>query len=146
MDFALRPETPDDSAFLFDLFRLTHGTHLAMFPEPMIRMQFDAQRTHYRGTFPQAHFEIITLGEVRIGRLVTDRGPARIRLVDVALLPEYQGRGMGSAVIRNLQQANLDITLSVQVGSPARRLYERFGFAIIEDRGIYLEMEWRAAR
>lgn len=146
MDFELRAETPNDTAFLFELYAQTHGAHLATFPEPLVRMQFEAQRAHYRASFPGADHQIITLDGQSAGKLCADRTPERTWLIDIALLPAIQGRGLGTAVITSLLNASHHVTLSVQHGNPARRLYERLGFEVSQDQGLYLKMEWRAAR
>lgn len=47
------------------------------------------------------------------------------------LAPEYQGKGLGSAVLRHVMTTKRDhrpFRLNVLQGSPARRLYERNGF------------------
>ena len=61
------------------------------------------------------------------GRALSD-GVWRAALYDVAVLPEYQGKGIGSRIIRHLiQQADVDvITLYAAPGKEA--FYERFGF------------------
>jgi GNAT superfamily N-acetyltransferase len=50
----------------------------------------------------------------------------------MALLPEYRGRGIGSALLRRaLEMAAIShraVSLSVFAENPARRLYERFRF------------------
>ena len=67
--------------------------------------------------------------------------------MDIALLPEYRGRGIGSRLIRRvLGQAAVDgraVRLHVETDSPAGVLYERMGFRTVEDKGLYLFMEWR---
>jgi GNAT superfamily N-acetyltransferase len=50
------------------------------------------------------------------------------------LAPGFQGRGIGSAVLRELlercDRGGWRVRLQVLQGSPARRLYERYGFAV----------------
>lgn len=49
----------------------------------------------------------------------------------IAVLPEYQGQGVGSALISALLEAVGDrsaIVLSARLDNPAIRLYQRFGF------------------
>ncbi len=144
--FHLRPETPDDTAFLFEIFSQTHGTQSSALPEPFRRMQFEAQRAHYRTAYPNASFLIITRDAHPAGRLCVDRSHDTTHLIDIALLPACQGQGLGTAVIESLLLSSRVVTLTVQHGNPARRLYERFGFAVTRDDGLHLTMEWRATR
>lgn len=146
MDFQLRPETPEDTPLLFEIFSHTHGAHLAALPDPLLRIQFEAQRAHYRTTYPTADLLIITKGSQPAGRLCVDRARDTIHLIDIALLPACQGQGLGTAVLESLLVPDHTVTLNVQDANPARRLYERLGFVILEDLGLYLRMEWYAAR
>jgi ribosomal protein S18 acetylase RimI-like enzyme len=70
-------------------------------------------------------FEQNTL--IGAGRALSD-GVWRAAIYDVAVLPEYQGKGIGSIIIQHLlEAANVDvIMLYVPPGKEA--FYERFGF------------------
>ena len=61
------------------------------------------------------------------GRALSD-GVYRAAIYDVAVLPEYQGKGIGSRIIQQLvQAANVDVVMLYSV--PGReQYYERFGF------------------
>ena len=68
---------------------------------------------------------------------------AEIRRVDIALLPPSRHAGIGSALRRDLlAAAHQAVRIHVEKFNPALRLYERLGFAPIEDKGVYLFMEW----
>jgi len=76
------------------------------------------------------------------GRLYVHRGPSEIRVVDIALLPEYRGAGVGTSLLQDLlaegDAAGKSVTIHVERMNPALRLYERLGFAVAEDKGVYL--------
>jgi ribosomal protein S18 acetylase RimI-like enzyme len=76
-----------------------------------------------------------------IGRIYLRSGRTEVRLMDIALFPPYRGQGIGRCLIETLQaqgQARgLDITLHVEPNNPAQRLYQRLGFTLIEQRGVY---------
>jgi ribosomal protein S18 acetylase RimI-like enzyme len=84
------------------------------------------------------------------GRLYLFRGDREIRIVDIALLPEHRGNGAGSSLLRDvLAEADAGgkrVTIHVERANPALRLYERLGFSIAEDRGVYLFLERPPAR
>ena len=69
-----------------------------------------------------------------------------LRIMDVALLPEHRNRGVGTALLRNLQAegaaAGKHVSIHVERFNPALRLYERLGFRPVADRGVYLLLEW----
>lgn len=52
--------------------------------------------------------------------------------LSMAVLPEFRGQGVGTALLNKLLSAArkrfLGVSLSVSAGNPARRLYERAGF------------------
>lgn len=111
-----------------------------------LAMQFDAQHRHYVEHYPGADFLIIEQLGRPIGRLYVDRGPYEIRLMDIALLPEHRGRGLGTRLIAMLldeaRAAGHVVRIHVEQFNPALRLYERLGFKRLEERGVYWLMEW----
>ena len=111
-------------------------------------MQFAAQAQYYREHYPDTSFDVILLGAEAVGRLYVSRWRDELRIVDIALLPEFCNRGIGTTLLRGLQSeaaaAGKPLRIHVERFNPALRLYERLGFRQIEDKGVYLFMEWRA--
>jgi len=67
-------------------------------------------------------------------------------ILQVAVRPECQGRGLGGQLVRELARAFCEagctrVVLGVTSSSPARRLYERLGFSTI--RGVTAHVWWR---
>jgi ribosomal protein S18 acetylase RimI-like enzyme len=64
------------------------------------------------------------------------------------LLPEYRGKGLGAALLRDLMDeaaaAGKAVSIHVEKFNPAMRLYRRLGFATAEDKGVYDLMRWTA--
>lgn len=151
---ALRPITPGDVPFLAGVYASTRWDEL----EPtgwsdeekavFCRRQFDAQSAHYLENYPGASLQIIERAGVSIGRLYVARWEREIRIMDIALLPEHRGAGIGAKLLRELQEeahaAGKSLTIHVERFNPALRLYQRLGFQQIEDKGVYLLMEWNA--
>jgi len=150
----LRPERPEDEAFLREVYASTRQEELAAwgFPVEMraafLDMQFNAQKQGYRNTFPQGEFLVILLGSQAVGRMVVNRAPEELWLVDIALLTEHRNQGIGTALIQKLSSeaaaAGQPLRLSVIKGQRAFRLYQRLGFARTGDSGLHDLMEWRA--
>jgi ribosomal protein S18 acetylase RimI-like enzyme len=92
---------------------------------------------------------VILVGGQPAGRLYVARWPAEIRIVDIALLPEFRGAGVGSRLLAELlaeaDQAGKPVSIHVEKLNPALRLYQRLGFARAADREVYWLME-RAPR
>lgn len=110
------------------------------------RMQFAAQTADYRANYPGASFQIIERDGVAAGRLLVGRSDEAILIIDIALLPEHRGAGVGTKLLKELQEeartAGKPLTIHVERFNPALRLYQRLGFQQIEDKGLYLLMDW----
>lgn len=141
---ALRPVEAGDADFLRALFVADRRALFAAaaLPEPMLAMLLDQQyRAHEVGTaqeHPEAERSVILADGAAVGRLVTapdHRAGARtLRIVDIALVPEARGRGIGTTVledtIRSAREAGWTaLSLMVTHTNPhAARLYRRLGF------------------
>jgi ribosomal protein S18 acetylase RimI-like enzyme len=149
---SLRLAVEQDEDFQLRVYASTRADELALtgWPEAaqaaFARMQFAAQGKQYTTTYPGARVSIILVGEEPAGRLIVYHGAAEIRVVDIALLPEFRGQGIGEGILRDLQaQARAvgkALRLSVLTDGRARRLYERLGFVPLQGHEIYTEMEW----
>ncbi len=153
--YALRPETEDDVPFLMALYASTREAELAQVPwapeqkAAFLAQQFQAQRTDYRARIADCRFDILEQGGVPVGRLYLQDRPARLHIVDIALLPAWRGKGVGTAILEGLQAAGREsgrgVGIFVEKFNPALRLYRRLGFADLADHEVYLEMEWLPA-
>ena len=151
----LRPIGPADSEFLLRVYASTRSEELAPVPwsneqkDAFLRQQFEAQRAYWRETYPAADSAVIEVDGTPAGRFYVNRGQDEIRLVDIALLPEYRQGGIGTGLIQGLLAEagtrGLPVTIHVEVGNQARKLYERLGFERVADRGVYILMQWRPA-
>jgi ribosomal protein S18 acetylase RimI-like enzyme len=65
---------------------------------------------------------------------------AEVRIVDIALLPDYCNRGIGTTLLRGLQSeaaaAGKPLRIHVERFNPALVLYHRLGFQQVDDRGV----------
>ena len=150
--FALRPAQEDDLPFLYRVYASTRQEQLALVDwdeaqkEWFLHMQFDLQARSYAQTFPEVDCQVILHDGQPIGRLMVDRMPDQILLVDIALLPEHRGAGIGTALVKTVldeaASAGKPVVLHVEKFNRARSLYERLGFSTSEWNDVYLEMRW----
>ena len=91
--------------------------------------------THW---FEPAQFQIVVVDGQDVGLISVERRPAQLFLATIEILPEYQNRGVGSAVLMAVlaqaQAEGLPVGLQVLKVNPARRLYERLGFSVVGKR------------
>lgn len=149
----LRPAGPKDESFLLRLYGSTRNEELALTNwsarerDAFLRSQFELRTRSYRQHYPRADNCVIVLHGVSIGSLIVDRGPDALTLVNIALLPEYRGTGIGSGLLQELladaARTFRPLRLSVLKSNRARKLYERLGFGPTGSDGEYLSMEWR---
>ena len=148
----LRPITADDQEFLSDLYASTRQEEMALVDWPaekkaeFLQMQFQAQHTFYMEQFKGAAFDLLVLNGQPIGRLYLDQRVDELRIIDIALLPDYRNQGLGSRLMKGIlaeaEAAGLPVRIHVEHYNPARWLYQRLGFKEIETNGVYYLMEW----
>jgi GNAT superfamily N-acetyltransferase len=152
LDLTLHPITTDDLPFLYQVYASTRSEELAQTDwtveqkTAFLQQQFMAQHDYYQANYPGAQFQIIEQQGRPIGRLYVDRWADQTRIMDIALLPEHRGQGAGTQLMQALldegRRLNLPVTIHVERFNPALRWYERLGFQLAEDKGVYLFLKW----
>jgi ribosomal protein S18 acetylase RimI-like enzyme len=88
--------------------------------------------------------QIIQINGKDVGLLKCVRGGREWELVQIQLLPELQGTGIGTRVIKELlveaRTSEASVRLSVLKVNPARELYERLGFVVIDENEKSFDM------
>lgn len=112
---------------------------------PFIEHQFEAQGQAY-AKYPNTSFEVVLVDGEPAGRLIVARWPEELRVVDIALLPQYRGRGVGEELMRSLleeaDERGVKASIHVERFNPAQRLYTRLGFRPVAEAGsVYLLLE-----
>ena len=149
---ALRPVEETDEAFLLELYKSSRGDDLRGLGwdedriSEFLEMQYEAQVKFYTTDFPDASDEVVLWKSKPVGRLIVDRRADEIRLVDLALLPDYRNRGFGSQIVRGLQAEaaaqHKPVRLQVIRFNRALELFERLGFVRTSETGTHFQMEW----
>jgi len=147
-DVALRTAVLGDEPFLESLYASARPVALGAVPwkeqqeGAFVPEQFRQQTAHCGTRYPGADRYIVTSRGEDVGFLSVLRGRSEWRLIDIALQPQCRGRGIGSALVRQLLQegaaAGVPVTASVTHDNPARRLYERLGFRVAAVNEVYL--------
>ncbi len=144
----LRSIHSEDREFLFRVYAGTRAEELALTnwdqaqKQAFLTQQFEAQHHHYQTHYQGAQFDLILLDGQPIGRLYVARWREEIRIMDIALLPDYRNRGIGSGLLRDLLEeaavTGKRLTIHVERYNPALRLYRRVGFEPVGETGVYL--------
>ena len=125
-----RPATAEDVPFLMELRRRTMDTHLSA---SGASTGDDDHLARLMDRFDCA--EVLLQDGVPVGLLKVTRDHAPWKIIQIQLVPELQGQGLGAhllaQVIAEADNANVAVALSVLKANPARILYERLGFAVV---------------
>ena len=148
-----RPMTDDDLPFVAALYASTRAEELAPLPWPdenkraFLEQQHRAQHAHYRAHYADADWLILEREGHPIGRLYLDEWREQLRVIDISLAAEARGEGIGGAILADIiaaaGTAGKGVSIHVEKTNPARHLYERLGFELVEDKGVYDLMAWR---
>ena len=143
----LREATPEDEAFLLRVYADSRREELALVPwtdeqqHAFLASQFAAQYRYYREHYDGAAYHVVLADGQPVGRLFVARWPSEIRIMDIALLTERRGKGIGTRLLAALcdeaDTTAVPMSIHVEKQNRARGLYRRLGFEEHEDRGVY---------
>jgi GNAT superfamily N-acetyltransferase len=149
---ATRSVEAKDQRFLVELYKSSRGDDLRGLGwdeqriSEFLDMQYEAQQNFYDSDYRDAADELILLEDKPIGRLLIESRPHEIRCIDLALLPEYRERGLGTGIIQKLQEKarreRKPLRLQVIRFSRAVNLFDRLGFVRTSETGTHFQMEW----
>ena len=139
--YSLRQATGDDFAFLYDL----HRTTIREAVEATWGWDETFQRRRFREHFDPAGSQIIVVDGRDVGVLQVEEWGDEVFLGLIEIALSHQGRGLGTRVIKDVLRvahaAKRPVSLHVLKTNPgARRLYERLGFVVDEEREERLVM------
>lgn len=111
--------------------------------DTFLDQQHRAHEQHLATAFPDAEHALVTVDDAPVGRIVLDVDAERVHVVDVALMPEHQGSGLGTALLGDTVARARAIGVPVQLmvraeNHRARALYARLGFVVLSDDGLDL--------
>lgn len=153
MSITLDPVQSEHDSFLFNLYAGTREAELSQTQwdadqkQAFLKFQFEAQQLDYRNRFADSEHRIILSAGQAVGRLYVSRGEEEIRILDITVLSESRGAGIGTSLLQDLQAeavaAEKPLRIYVENTSRSRTLFDRLGFATVEDNGLLSLLEWR---
>ena len=154
MTVTLREATAQDETFLRQVYASTRAQEMALVPwtdeqkSAFLKFQFDAQASYYRAQFPEAQFQIISTDGEPVGRLYISREADQMRILDLTILPDARGGGIGSTLMGELLKeataADKPLTIWVEKDNPSQNLFSRLGFLVVQEDGYNQLLEFRA--
>jgi ribosomal protein S18 acetylase RimI-like enzyme len=145
--WTLRPATPADHDFLFNLHRGALGPYV----EAVWGWDEEEQLAIFDARFAPERWQIVRSGDADVGVLILVREDAAWTVSLISLLPEWQGRGIGSSLLRTVLDeaaaSDRPVLLRVLHANPrARAFYERLGFACVDEIETHAYMRWDPPR
>ena len=154
---SMRAATPEDEAFLKELYFTTREDDVAMWGLPdeqvksLVDMQYRAQKMQYDAQYPDARHEIILFDEKPVGRLMSTRNETEVFGIDISVVPEHRSKGIGSVVLRGLMQEaeeqgkpfNFSV---VKTNHKAIKLYQRLGVDFVGETVSHYLLQWQAGQ
>jgi ribosomal protein S18 acetylase RimI-like enzyme len=138
--FTLRAASAADAPFVYEMHRATMKDYVTQ----VWGWDEAFQAEMFSKWFVPEQFQIIVLDGQDVGLLAVEQRATELFLSTIEILPAYQGRGLGAAVVRSIlaqaAAARVPAALQVLKVNPARRLYERLGFSISGETATHYQM------
>ncbi|MFO7679293.1 MAG: GNAT family N-acetyltransferase [Chloroflexota bacterium] len=139
----LRPVTDADFAFLYGLHRAVMQEYVAATWGWVEAWQAE----YFKRKWDPDKWRIIQVEGQDAGVWVVEEREGELYLGLIEITAEFQGQGVGTAVIQNLlaaaQAQNRAVSLHVlKANTRARQLYERLGFAVVAEETYRFKMRW----
>lgn len=141
--------TEQDIVFVFEVFKSTRMEEFISMNMPeeqlemLMHMQFRAQQMSYQNQYPSASHQMIEINGRKAGYIIIDRQDDRVRLIFIALLPNFRNQGYGASILQQLKETTFFIMLQVAENNPARKLYRKLGFTEQAESPPYITMQWQ---
>lgn len=141
-DVRVRPALSGDREFLFEVRRAA----LRAYVEQTSGWDDEEQRTAADKEFAELPFAVVEESGRPVGYVCVIRQSECDFIEEIALLPEAQGRGIGTRLLRSIlraaQRRGVPVLLSVFVTNPAQALYARLGFEVVRIEEPRISMRW----
>lgn len=142
MDISLTNATSDDRAFLIELRKQTMVPH---FEQAGLFLSDEEQA--FRVDERYECIRIVRYAGTVAGAIKFDDDGTDIEIMQVQILPEFQGKGLGRGLMEKIfvraRQHGKSVRLTVLKQNPARRLYERLGFIVVGEDNHEFHMKWQ---
>ncbi len=135
--FSLRRATARDREWLYAI----HREGMRSYVQQMWGWDEDFQRERFRQGFDPEATQVILAAGSEIGFLRVAEREGVITLEQIFIASGHRGRGVGTALLRDILARGLPVRLRVlKANAAARRLYERLGFRVVNESAAHHHM------
>ena len=144
----------EDALLLYELFSTSRAVEFAAMGltgeqyRPLLEMQYRGRAMTCAAQYPEAEDWIVCMEYgTAVGNYLLAGTSAGPRMIDLAVLPQWRGKGIGTQVLRQAAHrsaaAGEILSLRVMKGNQAMRLYTRVGFQVASEDETSCEMIWQ---
>ncbi len=144
MDYRIHFATPDDH----DLIYALKAESVRPYVEKIWGWDEDYQRNDFDGDFSHIEqFHVIEVDGCFAGFVQYSFAYPYFEVVELHLLPEYRGKGIGSDILRYLQKVCIAQDRKIRIGCfkenyQAKALYQKMGFMQTEETDTHYILEY----
>jgi len=141
MEYNIRKYKAQDYEFIYNAKKIAYKNYVELnygkWDEEVQRQMFEKFITQYA-----KDINIIVINNQNAGFYHYGELPNKIELGNICILPNFQGKGIGTEIIKNILNNNIDknIYLRVFKQNPAIMLYKRLGFENLEQQEHHFKM------
>lgn len=141
-NYLLKKATMEDYDFIYGVKKITLRNHI----EKIWGWDEKYQQNDFSKSFLPNRNNIIILNGSNIGVLEINEEDKIIYVVELEILPQFQGKGIGSNILNDIIEDAKKKDKKVQVGcfkvnERAKELYLKLGFKIIDDTRTHFILE-----
>lgn len=143
MNYTLRNVRENDKNFIYNVKK----TSIYDYVDKIWGWDEEYQIKDFENDFNTEDYKIIVADHKDIGFIQIYGDDSNINIIEIHIIPEYQGNGIGSSIIKNIIEQAVKRDKSVNIGcfidnNRAKALYERLGFKIIRRTDTHYEMKY----
>jgi ribosomal protein S18 acetylase RimI-like enzyme len=147
LEIELRPATVADTKFLWDVFRISMKDYIT---QTRGEWNEEREKSQFLHQLDLSAAQVILSKNLEVGFIMAPIKDNARWIHTICVVPEHQNRGIGTEVIRSIigeiETQKIPLYLSVLKVNPARGLYERLGFGIIEETKHHFRMQFHGAQ
>lgn len=142
INYDLRQATMEDKEFVYSLKKLVLKDYI----DEIWGWDEDYQRKDFEVYYNPVNNKIITWNNSGIGILETTEDSDEIHIIEIAILQEYQGTGIGTNVLKQIIDNSKARDKRVKIGCfrinvEAKKLYLKLGFKVVEETKTHYILE-----